>query len=387
MRMWKQALLSLVLVAVAGVVWARQFPQAAALLERVGFPAITAAPEPEAPETRFGRSGPPVVIGAPVREATINDRVSAIGDGRSIRSVSVTPYDPGRVASVDAASGAFVTAGTPLVHLDQGTEEIERDRARLAVEDARATLARNQLVGSRGVTEAQLRQSELAVAEAELAVRDAELALEHRVIRAPFDGWVGIIAVDVGDHVDSTTEIGTLDDRSHILVDFRIPERCVGQIREGLPVTARPLARGNLELPGEVVTLDTRVDPATRTLRLRASLDNAADALRPGMAFSITLRFPGETFVAVDPLALQWGADGPYVWVAREGAAAQVPVRIVQREDDAVLVDADLAAGTRVVTEGVQLLREGAPFRFEEDTPVVADPTAADATAPARSRG
>lgn len=368
MKWWKQALLSLAVLAVAVLLWARYFPQAAELLERLGIPAATASVE--APEPGMvGRSGPPTVIGRAVGAATINDRVSAIGDGRSIRSVTITPYDPGRVAAVDVTSGSYVTAGTPLVGLDQEAQEIELDRARLALEDARATLKRNQLVGSRGVTEAQLRQSELAVSEGELAVRDAQVALDHRVIRAPFDAWVGIISVDVGDHVESSTELGTLDDRSHILIDFRIPERFVGQVTPGMEVSARPLADGGVQLQGEIVTLDTRVDPATRTLRVRASLDNAEDRLRAGMAFSVSMRFPGETYAAVDPLAVQWSAEGPYVWVQQDGKAAQVPVRIVQREDDAVLVDADLEPGTRVVTEGMQVLRRGGAFRFEDDPP------------------
>lgn len=382
MRWWKQALLSVAVLAVAIVLWARYFPPVAGFLERMGLPAATASVEAPAPDVGIGASGPPVVVGQPVGEATINDRVSAIGDGRSIRSVTVTPYDPGRVTAVDVESGAFVTLGTPIVRLDQEAQEIELDRARLALEDARATLRRNELVGSRGVTEAQLRQSELAVSEGELAVRDAALALDHRVIRAPFDGWVGIVSVDVGDRVESSTELATLDDRSYILVDFRIPERFVGQVRPGMPVSARPLAQGGLALDGEIVTLDTRVDPATRTLRLRASLDNADDALRGGMAFSIGLRFPGETYAAVDPLAVQWSAEGPYVWVAKAGEAAKVPVRIVQREDDMVLVDAEISVGTRVVTEGMQLLREGAAFRFEDDAP-----TAADAAPTLRSSG
>lgn len=382
MKWWKQVLLSLAVVAVAVVLWGRHFPQAAAILERIGLPAATASVE-QPPSGMLGPGGGlPVVIGAPVRNATINDRVSAIGDGRSIRSVTITPYDPGRVASVEVESGAFVSEGAPIVRLDQETQQIELDRARLALADARATLKRNQLVGSRGVTEAQLRQSELAVSEAELAVRDAEVTLGHRVIRAPFDGWVGIISVDVGNHVESASEIATLDDRSHILVDFRIPERFVGMIRPGMPVRARPLARSNLDLDGEIVTLDTRVDPTTRTLRVRASLDNSEDLLRAGMAFSISLRFPGETYAAVDPLAVQWSADGPYVWVAQGERAAKVPVRIVQRDDDAVLVDADLPVGTRVVTEGVQMMRDGMPFRFEDDAP-----TASDTSGPPGSRG
>jgi hypothetical protein len=81
MKWWKQALLSLAVLAVAAVIWGRQFPQAAALFERLGFPAATASVEPRA-VIEGARSGPPVVIGQLVREATINDRVSSIGDGR-----------------------------------------------------------------------------------------------------------------------------------------------------------------------------------------------------------------------------------------------------------------------------------------------------------------
>jgi RND family efflux transporter MFP subunit len=194
-----------------------------------------------------------------------------------------------------------------------------------------------------------------------------ELALEHRVVRAPFDGWVGILGVDVGDQVGTTTEITTLDDRSHILVDFRVPERFVSQVRVGDPVSAQPLGRPELALTGEVVTLDTRISPDTRTLRIQASLDNAQDRLRAGMAFAISMRFPGEVFPAVDPLSIQWSADGAYVWTDEGGAAAQVPVRIVQRNNDAVLVEGDLVPGARIVTQGVQMLREGKPFRFEGD--------------------
>jgi RND family efflux transporter MFP subunit len=371
-RLWKQALVSLALLGAAGYLWARHFPAANGFLERAGI--TVALVEPPAAEASAGQ-GPragqaPVVLGAPVGEAKVNDAVFAIGDGRAARSVTLTPYDDGRVARVNVESGDLVSAGAALIELDSDAEAIALDRARLTLDDAKVTLARTEaLVKSRALSEVQLSEVRLAVDQAELAVRDAELALEHRVVRAPFAGWVGILGVDVGDQVGTDTEIATLDDRSHILVDFRVPERFVGQVRVGAPVEARPLARPDLELAGEVVTLDARVDAATRTLRVRASLGNDDDALRAGMAFSIRMRFPGETLAAIDPLAIQWSADGAYVWIAVDGKAERVPVRIVQRGDDAVLVDAALAPGTMVVTQGVQMLRDGAPFRFEHDTP------------------
>lgn len=369
MRLWKQAVLALAVLAAAVVVWARHFPVAAGFLERAGIAIASVEPRDAGAGDRRGAAAAddvPVVIGVPVREARINESVSAIGDGRAARSVMVTPYVAGRVASVEVASGDAVSEGAALVRLDSEAEEIALDRARLTLDDARATLVRTEgLVKSGATTEVQLRSAQLAVSQGALAVRDAELALEHRVIRAPFDGWVGIIAVDVGDQVGTATEIATFDDRSHILVDFRVPERFVGQVRVGAPVVAQPLGRPELALEGEVVTLDSRISPDTRTLRIQASLDNAEDRLRAGMAFSVAMRFPGEAFPAVDPLAIQWSADGAYVWTDEAGKAAEVPVRIVQRNNDAVLVDADLAPGTVVVTQGMQMLRTGEPFRFE----------------------
>ena len=386
MRIWKQALVSLVVVAAAGIVWVRSFPEAAAVLERAGIATASVAPgDAAAPAGAAARGAAPVVLGAPVVAARINDFVAAIGDGRAARSVTITPYVAGRVAAVDTASGDFVAAGTTLVRLDSETEEIALDRARLNAADAATALERSRELRKTGaVNQVTLLESELAARQADLAVRDAELALEHRTIAAPFDGWVGIIGVDVGDQVSTETEVATLDDRSRILVDFRIPERFVGQVRIGAPVTARPLALAGGTLTGEVVTLDSRVSPDTRTLRVRASFDNADDTLRAGMAFSITMRFPGDTLAAVDPLAVQWSADGAYVWVSDGGRAKQVPVQIVQRNNDAVLVDATLAPGTMVVTQGVQLLRSGAPFRFEGEPP---EATADDPATPRPTRG
>ncbi len=373
-------MVSLVVLGAAVTLWARYFPVAADFLERAGIAtASVQAPGAQTDAPGAGRGAPPRVLGAAVVAATINDSITAIGDGRAARSVTVTPYVSGRIASIDAASGDFAAAGAPLARLDSETEEIALDRARLTADDARTTLARDEeLLRTKAISAVQLREAELAVAQADLAVRDAELALERRVIRAPFDGWVGILGVDVGDQVSTDTPIATLDDRSHILVDFRVPERFVAKVKVGAPVSARPLSRPELELTGAVVTLDSRVAADTRTLRVRASLDNSDDQLRAGMAFSIGMKFPGDTFAAVDPLAIQWGAEGAYVWTGVGGKAKEVPVRIVQRNNDDVLVDADLPPGTMVVTEGVQMLRSGAPFSFEGDAAPAVVPATAD---------
>ncbi|MFP4405103.1 MAG: efflux RND transporter periplasmic adaptor subunit, partial [Rhodosalinus sp.] len=93
---------------------------------------------------------------------------------------------------------------------------------------------------------------------------------------------------------------------------------------------------------------------------------NDDNRLRAGMAFAVTLRFPGETMAAVDPLAVQWAAEGSYVWAVRDGAVQRVAVTIRQRDAGRVLVEGELAPGEPVVTEGVQNLRPGAEVRMAE---------------------
>jgi len=114
---------------------------------------------------------------------------------------------------------------------------------------------------------------------------------------------------------------------------------------------------------GVVVGVGNRVDSNSRTLPVQAEIDNADDQLRPGMAFSVLLRFEGEQLPAVNPLAVQWDSTGSFVWKVVDGKAARVGIQIVQRNTDSVLVRAELADGDLVVTEGVMSLRNGASVK------------------------
>ncbi len=114
---------------------------------------------------------------------------------------------------------------------------------------------------------------------------------------------------------------------------------------------------------GKVSEIDSRVDPISRNVRVRAAVANTADLLRPGMSFTVRLSMPGKTFVSVPELALQWDRDGSFVWVIRQGKSEKVAVRPVRRTSGRVLVDGPLTSGETVVVEGVQRLREGRGVR------------------------
>jgi RND family efflux transporter MFP subunit len=131
------------------------------------------------------------------------------------------------------------------------------------------------------------------------------------------------------------------------------------------PVAAQALAATRDAITGRVSAIDNRVDPASRTLRVQARLDNADDRLRAGMSFSIMIDLPGDPAPSVDPLSVQWSREGAFVWVVRDGKAARLPLRILQRADTEVLVDAAFLPGDLVIVEGVQAVRPGAPVRVQ----------------------
>ncbi|MFC7705071.1 efflux RND transporter periplasmic adaptor subunit [Plastorhodobacter daqingensis] len=374
MPLWKQATLALFLTAAAVLGWAAFVPGAQPTLERIGLLAplqrigvIAPMDATDAPRPGGGPPGAGArVIASPIGTGTMNDEITAIGTAQAIRAVVITPEVGGRISEVLVRSGDTVSEGQVLARIDSAAEEIALERARLVLADAEATAERlGRLQASGAATEVAIRDAALAVETARLGLRQAEFDLSRRILTAPIAGAVGIVAIEPGAQVTPQTEITRIDDRSRLLIEFRIPERLVARVGTGDPALIAPLARPGQVLEGRIRAIDNRVDQTTRSLLVQAELDNPLDDLRAGMAFSITLRFEGDEWPAVDPLSVQWGAEGAFVWAVRDGRATRVPVRIMQRTADTVLVRGDLAAGDVVIREGVTNLRPGAPVQVD----------------------
>lgn len=366
----RQVALGLAALAITIVVWAVYVPAAAPVLERAGvYGALgLTAPTDEPASDRQRGGGPAQVVVAEAVEGRINAAVSAIGDARAIRSVTVRAEATGMIRDLAVAPGSHVTAGALIVQLDDDAEQIARERAELMVVDTTDDLDRlRRLEASGAVTSVQLREAELAVRSAALELRQAELEVERRRVLAPIDGWVGLIEVELGDRISTQDDIAVITDRSSIQIDFRVPERYVGQIDIGTPLTVAPLAHRDNVMTGEIVALDNQIDRASRTLRVQGRIDNTGDRLRAGQAFAVSLSFQGEVLPGVKPLAVQWSNEGSYVWVVRDETASRVPVVIRQRNSDVVLVEGALRIGDLVVTEGTQNLRDGAKVSIADD--------------------
>ncbi|MBP2549062.1 RND family efflux transporter MFP subunit [Neorhizobium galegae] len=387
MRIWKQLLLSLVLLLAGLCLWLVISPDAGHALVRIGVPQQAVAlvqPAVAGPEKTPGAGAQPargagaaagqggrgqggqratLVVTRPVVVDKVNDRLNAIGSGMAIQSVVVMPQTAGTINEILVSSGKPVKKGDVLARLDDEEQKIELEKARVALRSAveKSSSYRNlQSVARLDVLDAQIAEE-----AAKLAVSTAEFNLRRRAILAPIDGIAGIVAINLGDNVTTQTSIVTLDDRSEILVDFWAPERFVTAIAPGMAVEASSISRPGESFAGKVESIDNRVDAASRTIRVRARIDNRSDVLRAGMSFAVSMRFEGETFPAVDPLSVQWDAEGAYVWKIADNKAFKVRVGIIQRNADTVLVKADLKPDDRIVVEGLQRVREGQPVRME----------------------
>lgn len=372
MRAWKQLLVSVVIAAIAFFAWAKFYPGAGAILAGYGIdwfaPAAggqapgagSAGGAARAPAGRGGFSREALVVVRPVAIGTVNDRLTAIGTGQAVRRVTIRPLVAGQIVDIPVESGAAVSAGDVIVRLDSEEQKLAVERAKLNVGDAERKAARlENLLAQRAVStvDADTARSELAADR--VALQEAELALSRRTVTAPISGTLGILSVNGGDYVTTSSDITTIDDRSKILVEFYVPERFAARMAVGKTISATAVARPGDVFQGDIVAVDNRVDEASRTLRVQARIPNDRDLLRAGMSFEVTMQFEGDNYPSIDPLAIQWDSKGSYLWRVVDGKAQRVDIAIIQRNADRVLVKGELAEGDQVVTEGVQSVRAG----------------------------
>jgi len=332
-----------------------------AALAAGGWYAWSAQPEAGSPAPSADEAPPPApVVVERVRFESAAAVIEAVGTGMALQAVELTPEATGRVVEIRFEAGQRVEAGAPLLRLDAEDERLALELARVTLDDARQTLERYERAAPSGaVSASEVDAARTALAGAKIEVQQAELALEERTLRAPFAGTSGIPGVDVGDRVGESTTVGTLDDVSSLLVSFDVPEAFLYGVERGGALDLTTWARPGDRFEGAVAAIGSRVDPVARTLEVRARVDNAEGLLKPGMAFTVRLRLAGERFPSVPSIAVRWQREGAFVWKVTDGRAEQVPVEVLKRRDDWVLVDAELGAGDRVVVEGLQRLRPG----------------------------
>ncbi|MCP4385671.1 MAG: efflux RND transporter periplasmic adaptor subunit [Hyphomicrobiales bacterium] len=309
------------------------------------------------PEAAAQRAAPAIAVTTAAVEVTPpRTRLQSIGTGKAIRSVVVTADVAGTVEAVHVEPNITVEAGAPIVTLERKSQEIALAGATAELNRQEAAFARYQALidqASSSVSEAAFDEVRAARALAEAQVDAAQYDYDRRAIRAPFAGRINLNDLTVGSYLPQGAAVVTLIDASRLLVEFSVTEAAVADITVGLPVRLFTPALRGLLFDGEVVAFDSAIDAELRTIRVRAEVQNTDYTLLPGMTFSVTIGIGDDPLPVVPAVSILWNRDGAYVWrLDGDDALEAVPVIFRHRQGDRVWVEADLAAGDRIIMDG-----------------------------------
>lgn len=308
-------------------------------------------------------SAPPAVV---VAQATVKSfplSAEALGNARANESIDIRPKITATLTEILFEEGQAVEAGDVLVKLDNLVQVADLAAAQAALVDSEASFNRsNELFKTNVVSKSQLLQDEAKKIADEAMVSVARKRLADTIVRAPFAGRIGLRRVSLGSLLGPDTVITTLDDTHIIKVDFDLPEIYLSRLEPGLKVLAHSAAYPDHEFAGLVSSVDTRVDPVSRTVKVRSVMQNPDGHLRPGMFLSVNLLNDSVEALVIPERALIPERSVQYVYVVGDNQLVEKrAVQIGRRRPGEVEILTGLSAGEAVIVDGTQKARDGQP--------------------------
>lgn len=298
------------------------------------------------------------------------DQIRVLGVARSRRSVNITSNTTELVTRVMFTDGQTVAAGAPLVELQAREEDADLIRARAQLESAQRDYDRYRILAERGVAPRVMAETaETALKTAQAALAASEARRGDRILRAPFAGVLGLTSVTPGTLISPGSIITTLDDTSGIRVDFPLPERYLGVLPVGAPITATSDAFPGEAFNGRIALLDTRVNEQTRAVIARAEFPNPGNRIRPGMMMRVAVHQGRRQSLAVPEAAVQYEGQGAFVYRIARGengmTAQRVEVQAGAVEGGYVEIVSGLANNDHIVASGLNRIQPGAPVSVQ----------------------
>lgn len=312
-----------------------------------------------------------------------SDTVRALGTVKARESVTVTAKVSETVKAVHFESGDEVEQGATLVDLTGNQQTAMLAQAEAAAKEAERLYKRQSELAAQGVIAHASLDAQRAVRDSTRArVQEMRATLGDRVIRAPFAGVLGLRQVSPGSLVTPGTPIATLDDIDRVYVDFPVPEAVYAHLAPGQALGATSVAYPGRRFDGNVGSIDSRIDPGTRSVNVRGEFPNEDHALRPGMLLQVTLVRPSREALLVPEISIVQVGNAAFVYRIDEQQLAQrVDVQVGGRRDGRAEILAGLEAGARIVVDGAGKLRPG------QKVEIVATDATAQGAAEAQASG
>jgi membrane fusion protein, multidrug efflux system len=330
----------------------------------------------------FANNKPPAatVTVAEAKSEVVPNLLKAVGDLAAVHQVNVTSDVSGRITDIMFVAGATVKAGTPLLQLFDGPDQgdlasfkAQAIGAQLALDRAKQLAARQ--FGPQSTADA----AQATYDQANAGIAKTEAVISQKLVRAPFDGELGVRHVEVGQFLTAGTQIVTLTDLSSVYANFTVTEKDSATLKVGQVVRLAVDAYPGKTFEGKITTIEPQINTDTRTIRVQGTIDNPEHILKPGMFATTTVVLPDKPAVVTVPeTAVDYTLYGDSVFTivekkAEDGSSSLSVVRTFVRTGDRLdgraVITSGLKAGDRVVAVGQLKLQSGAAVAISTDPP------------------
>jgi multidrug efflux system membrane fusion protein len=322
---------------------------------------------------------PPASVSvATANSETIPNLLIAVGDLAAVHQVNVTSDVNGRITDIMFTAGASVKAGTPLVQLFDGPEQGD-----LAIFKAQATMAQlsldraKQLASRQFGPQATVDSAQSAFDQANAGISKTEAIISQKLVRAPFDGELGVRKVEVGQYLTAGTQIVSLTDLDQLYANFTVTEKDSGNLKVGQIVRIAVDAYPGRKFEGKISTIEPQIATDTRNIRVQATIANPDRILKPGMFTTTTVVLPDKPpVITVPETAVDYTLYGDSVYLITEKkeddgktslTVARTFVQTGNRINGRAEILKGLKPGDRVVAVGQVKLQPGAPVAISTD--------------------
>jgi multidrug efflux system membrane fusion protein len=327
-----------------------------------------------------GNKPPPTPIAvAPATLENVPQSLPAIGTLAAVREVTVAPEVAGRVTQISFEAGAKVTAGDPLVQINDKTERADLQALRAQARLAELNLARaKELLERQAAAKATVDQQQAQLDEINANIQKTEAQIGYKLIRAPFDGVLGIRRIDIGQFLSAGDAIVTLTDLNRLYVNFTLPEQARSKVRVGQPVEITNDAFPDQIFQAKITAIEPQVSAETRAIRLQATMENPQQLLLPGMFANLRVVLPPtENAVTLPETAVDFTLYGDSVFLVQEEKSesgesvlkvVRTPVKTGDRFGGRVIITSGVKPGDRIAASGQIKLSNGALVTITEST-------------------
>lgn len=307
-------------------------------------------------------SVPNVVEMTKVKSQVWYPQIQAVGTVVAQQGIVLTTQIAGIVKSIDFKSGQFIEQGKPIVQLDPSVLQATANQSKANYELSVADYQRNKrLYKTRAISLSALQKAEATMKANRAQMDEDQAKLAQSTIKTPFSGNIGLRQISLGEYLAIGAPIANLQSIDPVYVDFNVPEAYMQQISVGDKVQITSASLSGQTYTGQVIAMDSTLDPDTRMLNIRASVPNKNKRLVPGMFARVNVIIPTKQNVLTVPqMAVQYSPFGDTVFVVQNGKAVQRYVNLGEQRGAEIAINKGLSAGETIISVGGNKLQNGA---------------------------